>query len=433
MTTGNRVVDSRIFASATFFDCHQLPFSPFGKEGHYWSKVWNGGDAPKQGVLSPRSYKVYSYNIYNSSGKVIGRSKRRLYTPEKKLGPIKQKTWNDYRTTITTRDDTSGSFYYYCGIGSGDDTNKYKSTLVWTDQKPNYYRSVASTLWNNEDTSALYGKLAARMGSGFNLATFLGEGRESLKTITESSTRIYKAIKAAKKGNFPKAWNALRGARNDPLPSYVRVNPGKNRKNLADNWLQLQYGWKPLLNDIFDACKHLAYTQNRDFSATYRLKHEKSMTGPIFGGVGNSQVFFGDAFSARRWICKVTSVNQAAILGLSDPRATAWELVPFSFVVDWFIPIGNYLEEINQRSALKGEFLLSYIERGTTRGLLLKKTGPTADYGQNYWNVTDVLAGRVKTGSLPKPEFPRIKPLSETLTFKRALNAVALILQQNYR
>lgn len=26
---------------------------------------------------------------------------------------------------------------------------------------------------------------------------------------------------------------------------------------------------------------------------------------------------------------------------------TAWELIPYSFVVDWFIPVGNYLNKIN--------------------------------------------------------------------------------------
>lgn len=37
------------------------------------------------------------------------------------------------------------------------------------------------------------------------------------------------------------------------------------------------------------------------------------------------------------------NLHRATTLGLTNPAAIAWELVPFSFVVDWFIPIGNFL------------------------------------------------------------------------------------------
>ena len=31
-------------------------------------------------------------------------------------------------------------------------------------------------------------------------------------------------------------------------------------------------------------------------------------------------------------------------LGLLNPISVAWELVPFSFLIDWFVPVGNYLD-----------------------------------------------------------------------------------------
>jgi hypothetical protein len=34
--------------------------------------------------------------------------------------------------------------------------------------------------------------------------------------------------------------------------------------------------------------------------------------------------------------------NTLSSLGLTNPLNVAWELVPFSFVVDWFIPIGDF-------------------------------------------------------------------------------------------
>lgn len=34
------------------------------------------------------------------------------------------------------------------------------------------------------------------------------------------------------------------------------------------------------------------------------------------------------------------------MLGFDNPARTIWELVPFSFVLDWFLPIGDYLEQL---------------------------------------------------------------------------------------
>ena len=33
------------------------------------------------------------------------------------------------------------------------------------------------------------------------------------------------------------------------------------------------------------------------------------------------------------------------MLSLDNPAVLAWEALPYSFVVDWFIPIGDYLNE----------------------------------------------------------------------------------------
>lgn len=33
--------------------------------------------------------------------------------------------------------------------------------------------------------------------------------------------------------------------------------------------------------------------------------------------------------------------------GLINPLSVAWELVPFSFVVDWFLPIGTYINSMS--------------------------------------------------------------------------------------
>lgn len=342
-----------------------------------------------------------------------------------KTTPVKRKEDHTYDALFTLRSDLGGDRSQDCGLPKGR-----ISLPTWSDGYPNYADSKRAGLWTSEEELAMYGKMAAQVGSGFNLATFLGEGRESLQTIATSATRIYKSIKAAKKGNVLKAWNELRGTRTSTLPSYVKVDPGKNRKNLADNWLQLQYGWKPLLEDIYKAMKHLAYTQNRDFTKVYRVRHGKDWEGDI--PIGSSMRAGGSVSCRRTIVAKVTSINQASLLGLSNPSATAWELLPWSFVADWFIPVSSYLEAINLRAGLQGKFVISYKDRSST--FSIRSRFDTAPYvwEDTYFNATRVQAGRVVASAMPSTSLPKVKDLSEVITYKRALNAVALIVSRAF-
>jgi hypothetical protein len=39
-------------------------------------------------------------------------------------------------------------------------------------------------------------------------------------------------------------------------------------------------------------------------------------------------------------------------MGLENPLAVAWEVVPFSFVLDWWIPVGNILQAYSDARGL---------------------------------------------------------------------------------
>lgn len=426
MTTGTTIVDSRFAVTAPYPSCSGGSVPSTGLIGHYKKKVWSGGNSPTQQVVSPRPFIEVSYPYYDKEGRVVRVHKRKLYTPRQKRSPSKFSQWNTYDVNVNLRDDTRGSRQVYCE----SPTKRYLDVPTWSSDKPQYAAPKQNALWTSEEDLAMYGKLACRLGTGFDLATFLGEGRESLRTITESSTRIYKAIRAARKGNWLKAWNSLRGTRTaKKVPHYVRIEPGKNRKNFADNWLQLQYGWMPLLNDIFDAAKHLAYTQNRDFTREYRMRHMKGWAGEEKFSPGSTQSFGGSASIKVTWRARITAIDQAMILGLSDPRATAWELVPFSFIVDWFIPLGNYLDALKMRNAISGTYLYSW-KRETVTTVYRLSAPPPSELENTYYNVTDIGAGRRIGSALPKPQLPTVKTLADSFSLKRAANAVALIISQ---
>jgi hypothetical protein len=113
-------------------------------------------------------------------------------------------------------------------------------------------------------------------------------------------------------------------------------------------------------------------------------------------------------------------------LGLVNPLEIAWEVVPYSFVVDWFLPVGSYIAAWGIIPKLVGRFLSA--EKGAI------KNGPIIDYtvARNYANSgcrqSKLIYSRVISSSLsvPRPEFNTVP---RALSPKRLLNAVSLIHQ----
>ena len=114
-------------------------------------------------------------------------------------------------------------------------------------------------------------------------------------------------------------------------------------------------------------------------------------------------------------------------LGLTDPLSVAWELIPYSFVVDWFYPIGTYLENLNTIPKLNGRFMT--IKRREFQGSAVNVNKlvkwfkyPTSFNSQFYYDrqVSTSLA-------VPKPNF---NSFEEAMSPKRIWNALALVTQR---
>jgi hypothetical protein len=122
------------------------------------------------------------------------------------------------------------------------------------------------------------------------------------------------------------------------------------------------------------------------------------------------------------------AIAQASELGLTNPAILAWELIPFSFVADWFIPIGSWLEA---QTALLGITLSdSSITRTekyqyTVRGNYLPKDTNADTYSvtQGYNTGHRTVKHRV-VGVVPPLHPPRWK---NPLSVKHALSALALL------
>lgn len=132
----------------------------------------------------------------------------------------------------------------------------------------------------------------------------------------------------------------------------------RDEKEVASRWLELQYGWLPLLSDTYGIYEDVrkGFFRTARISTIGRGKDEKSQTyygqGNVFTTVGGKLTqSFG---SHVRYDYTVDSDRLALLTqkGLTNPLEVIWELIPFSFVVDWFASIGDFLSTLDADLAL---------------------------------------------------------------------------------
>jgi hypothetical protein len=185
-----------------------------------------------------------------------------------------------------------------------------------------------------------------------NLAQFIAERQQVANLVADTASKLARTIMDLRRGRFQRALGHLG----------ITRHRGKFTKDLANNWLALQYGWKPLLSDVKGAAEHLA---RNHFGRQYRLRATGTATGvtPAFSfNYGNQG--WGDVilqWSERQTQSKTVflyevsndAMREGRQLGLTDPATLAWELLPWSFVADWFLPIGDYIGRLTFDSGLQ--------------------------------------------------------------------------------
>lgn len=208
-----------------------------------------------------------------------------------------------------------------------------------------------------------------------NLLQAVGERKQTARLLVDTTERLAKAIKGLKTGDYNgfaqalgvaprkrarsrynKAWHNYESSRSRARTAQQRREAFKRyQKAVAQGWLEGVYGWQPLISDMYgaiDAVKRKAHDiVYRRAVAKGVLKKEKTSKKSYPTGNSNPYLEWNetDTYEYTQKYIVYFYVNEPALhetgqLGLINPFATAWELVPWSFVVDWLLPIGNWIQ-----------------------------------------------------------------------------------------
>lgn len=240
-----------------------------------------------------------------------------------------------------------------------------------------------------------------------DLGTAFGERNQTARMIGDTAKRMADAVRALRRGQIRDAMRHLQ------LSAARGVPRGSNWTN---NWLQLQYGWKPMLSDIFGACDALAKRDKDNWMVTAKGHGETSLTGSFSNRVAGSHWFVASSQYELKAFTRVdaylSEISSLVSLGVTNPLNVAWELMPYSFVVDWILPIGDWINSLDATLGLDIRGVSSTtFQRWQFFGNGESHTEDTGTTFTNDWQVYKrvVLMDRTASTVLPFASFPSLK------------------------
>lgn len=253
-----------------------------------------------------------------------------------------------------------------------------------------------------------------------NLAQVFAERQQTINLVANTASRLANAYRSFRRGRNPFTGTASSGS-------------------ASSAWLEYTYGWTPLVSDVYAAMNIASIAPPPIKVRASARESVKVPLVPFREPLNFWNEFVVDYLYEETYDERVTvkahvhvsdpSVVFASQLGLTNPALLAWELLPYSFVVDWFIPVGNWLQL--QQSQLG----LSLTATSTTR--TLRRVG---SFECSKTNIGSSGGGYLlghehgrffqkrKERSLDLPAIPLPRP-KNPLSVSHALSALALLRQ----
>jgi hypothetical protein len=305
-------------------------------------------------------------------------------------------------------------------------------------------------------TNKLIGKLSDAI-SGFEGAGFGEDIATASQTIGLFSTQVGRMnnILSMVAGKSP-ADDFIKSVFSNPrlkrIAKLTRIakRAGKSgSKLLASLWLEYRFGIIPLVSDAQAAVAAFGVVMSGAPNlgkVTASVSNSEDSVSEMFGLTDFSPA---DIVGANYYYSKTIrrigisytvssqASNALAHLGLTTPLATAWELIPFSFMIDWAYPIGQAL---NAYSAFDGMVFGRGYQTTFTRMTINNVCG----YATSIPNITNIQIGgretfvstssykgvkmdRVALTDFPSPTLPTPK---NPVSVIHAANALAVLRQK---
>lgn len=320
---------------------------------------------------------------------------------------------------------------------------------------------INSAYYSDSIISTCYNRLIKSISENkANSAVSLAEMDKTAGLVAHTARRVASGLNALKHGRlldfakalglkkfntrdvetFDRRYRKFKFSRKEVNRRFSRVR-GESRITdfVADSWLEYSYGWKPLLNDVYQHAEAAAtiFTERsgdwRTASASAQSKRTTTLKDSSSIYLNTSEVITSSQSIQMDVVFRIPNgaVSITTALGLNNPLLVAWELVPFSFVVDWFLPVGNSIASLTAFSGLEfasGSYFGKHFYTADKK-LTFKSS---VSGGQSVVFNGGPLTGRVDVVDLVRvvlTDFPSFVPpeFRDPRSFAHAASAIALL------
>lgn len=264
--------------------------------------------------------------------------------------------------------------------------------------------------------------------------------RSTLETIASSVL----ALKKRAQHMFADPYDFVRkGRRNERYP-YTKETFYRQGKTFGDVWLEGRYHWLPTYMSMRDA--FIALQDMFPVMETYHKQElllSQTLTYPRNTYEGRARTLDVKYLYTIKLGGYVTAQSNGSLLakaygvnGLPDLTAVAWELTPWSLVVDWVLPISDVLLAINAMDGL-GSFATWKVtkvkiqsSKASTFSRLAEYDRINHGYREQRWFVNrqpPSIEGEIYDRSRMVPSNLDIRPFisSQPIKLLRAIDALS--------
>lgn len=317
-----------------------MPYGTFPHSEPYWNTEQgsSGAGAANPGNI-PKAPTSYSALSDSRSGKSNPNWKRQIAK-----GVNATTAFTGVLQTLESKPATTENFYIVA-FPTSNPNNWRQTRKTWSHG----IQLNMPTLPSISDVAEATSKAQTRFYKDLESVVTLFQGGVFLGELKETLTMIRNPARSLRRG--------IDGYLND-AKKRRRGSSTAKENILAGLWLEHAFGWAPLLNDLNSARTYLRRKQDQLAQALQPVSGsglvEKSAVINTSNGVGsttmsaelqridNTFVRYKGAVASR---CHTSRMIEYDAMGLSARSfvPTIWELVPWSFAIDYFTNIGDVL------------------------------------------------------------------------------------------
>lgn len=286
-----------------------------------------------------------------------------------------------------------------------------------------YHHTVAHYLGTGSAHSKALSKLYAEtQDMKANIAVMLAEAKQTAASIIGAIKDVTEMIHAIKSGKFIKFFKG-----------------GFTKKKISGRWLEAVYGIAPLISDINGCIEAIRQGRKpiiQDVNGRGKTVSDEELVSESSNIYSSTQILRRVTVRVRYKV-RIQVVNQGSKLlnetGLDNSPAVFWEKLPWSFVLDWVLPVGNYLET---RDAFTGTRTM-FVTRTTSvlsEIRVVRSFKTTGDPNFHFLESKEVESKfrrfevkREILGSIPSLDLPTFKNPVSGMHFA---NSLALLIQK---